>query len=334
MNYEIIQNKSSSIKTIFKSYIEGAELIYIASAFIDDFSIRFIKEILALPKPKRPQIKFLTGLYGRFNSKNNLLELQNLNGNKYIEIKISKNREFHWKYYSFKQNNIFTFLIGSANFTKNGFNSEGEFLLQFIEEVKSISNSKLYLMFSNEFENNAISISEVNLVNYVERKKVIDLPNDKKVFDLLKKLKSKEKIKPEPQKLCRIIKFQSPLSAKVKRQLYEQKSVWEKKKWEPYAFQYKSGYNAALKSKYLLNIYKESGEYYVELSEIKDHDFLPIGNERYFIATVYKKPIKLNSAKKEELVNIKFAYKTQPNKWREIYSNKKINELIKNWFRI
>jgi len=335
MNYQIIQNKSTSTKSIFKTYLEGAEIVYIASAFIDDFSISFLKEILSLPKSERPQIKFITGLFGRFNSKNNLLELQQLNENKHIEIRISEKPNFHWKYYSFKHNNVFTFLIGSANFTKNGFNSEGEFLLHFTEQVKSFSNSKLYSMFSKEFED-ATNIKEINFDDYVERKKVIDLPSDKKVFDLLKTLKSKKKNKAEPEKLCRIIKFQFPLSPKIQRQIYEQKSVWDNNNWEIFAFDYEANYDAALKSKYLLNIFSFKQEYHMELCEIKDDDFLPIGNEHYFIATKRIKKIRITPSKENELDEINLDFRRRPKNWTEIYSNKnkQTNELIKNWFKI
>lgn len=52
MKYHIIKNKSRTTKSVFKTYMEGAEIVYIASAFIDDFSINFIKEILAYLKRK------------------------------------------------------------------------------------------------------------------------------------------------------------------------------------------------------------------------------------------------------------------------------------------
>lgn len=334
MNYQIIQNKSTSTKSIFNSYIKGAEIVYIASAFIDDFSIDFIKEILALSRADRPQIKFLTGLFGRFNRKKNLVELQKLNEKQYkfLEIKISVKPEFHWKYYAFKRKNTFTFLIGSANFTKNGFNSQGEFLLQFLEEVKSFSNSKLYTMFSNEFEN-AINIDEIDLTKYIERKKNIETGNDNRVFNLLKNIQSKDKI--DPKKLCRIIKFQFPLDKKVKKKLYEQKSGWANNNWDPFSFQNKKDFNAALKSKYLLNIYRLRSKYYMELCEIKDNDSnLLIGNEHYFVATEFRKKMLITEKKKKELDEINLLFRTHHKNWKEIYSNKKTNELIENWFSI
>ena len=315
--------------------MEGAEIVYIASAFIDDFSIHFIKEILALPKHKTSHIKFLTGLFGRFNRKKNLLELQQINKNPHIEIRISDKPNFHWKYYSFKHKSRFTFLIGTANFTKNGFNSDGEFLLHFVEDVKSYSDSQLYSMFSNEFEN-ATNIKDVNLASYVERRNVIDLPGDKKVLGLLKNIKSKKKIKIEPEKLCRILKFQLLLSHKVEKQLYEQKSIWEKNDWEIFAFDKEAHYNAALEAKYILNIYKSNQKYNMELCEIKEDDFLPIGDDHYFIATKPIKEIQITPTKEDELDKINFDFRRRPKNWTEIYSNKnkRTNELIKSWFKI
>lgn len=332
MKYNVILNKSSNTTSIFKTYLkEGTETLSIATAFIDDYTIEFLRKTLSLPVGKRPRIEFLTGLFGHFNRKRNLIELQKLNASNWIKIRISRNEKFHWKYYAFRQQHQFTFFAGSANFTKNGFTSDGEFLVQFTEQVTRSAKSKLYALFSHEFER-AFDIDELDFERYDERKIPNALPHEDEIFPTIKRRKPIKGVK--YSKLCRIIKVQYSTSRKEAKKLYEEKSNWADKGWGFYAFSDKAHYDAALKAKYLLNIYRKSGKYSMDLSEIMDWDVLPIGNRRYFIAIAQTKTIDLTIAEVIEIERIIIDFRTRPNRWKERYSDKKTNELIKRWFGI
>lgn len=343
MEYKIIKNKSTNFELIFKGQAEKSEIIYIASAFIDGFTIKMINQILKLPKAKRPFIKFLTGLYGRFNRKVNLLALQTIN-NKYgktVEIKVSEKGNFHWKYYAFKTKYIYHFYIGSANFTNNGFNSDGELLINFRQLIPKPQVGDLVYNFDSEFIQ-AINISKKDFINdYIERKITEEKEADKKVSNLIKRNKQKKAHISEADKFCAVIKVQHYTSSKTSKKIAEIKSLWEKNDWNYYSFDTKLSFTNAIKTKYLLNIFRNKNTYCMELSRIEDWDYIETDDDgNYFIATKFigKQKISLTNSKMLKLDELGFKFRTQNKNWKNIIlrneKNKELILLIKDWFNV
>ena len=333
MEYILLQNKSTGFKNLLKRKCEEADTIYFASAFIDKFTIDFLRDMLSWPVTRRPRIKFITGLFGRFNCKADLIALEKLNKHrsKVFQIRISELPAFHWKYYGFESKSSLQHIVGSSNFTKNGLTSEGEFLVEFNERTSFKEKSKLLSMFNDEF-NQAIDISLFNLSAYIERKRTIDKTNDLKIIDLLNQSKKYSNETRPAKHSFRIIKFQASLSPKVEKKVMQEKSLWEKKNWSLYAFYYKSDFNAAWKAKYLLNIYKAKGQHHITLEEIVDKDEISVGGDKYFIATRTLKDLKLTVHKENELKSIGVSFKGRPNNWQAIYPNKSLSKIIQTWF--
>lgn len=173
---EISHLRNSDEKIVYKieRELENCTSFSIASAFVDVDAIKLLEYYLE----KNKQLKkgrFLIGIYKRFNKKAVLKRLNQI-AKKYsekIEVRVSKNNQFHWKFYHFKsasQNNLY---VGSSNFTKGGLKNNSELLLKvsYRNNDKKQSLDNLLESFNEEFDDeHSCPITKCNIENYEESK--------------------------------------------------------------------------------------------------------------------------------------------------------------------
>lgn len=171
MRIETLTNRIVSIYDVLKNELMHCNSCSIASAFVDDTTISILEYCL-LKNKKIKELKFLTGIYGCFNRKANLYKLQQL-ALKYaikVEIHISKDKQFHWKYYHFTKGTKKAIYIGSANFTSGGMGDNGELLVKLSVNTskKDFGFKSIPLRFDKEWEESG-AITEFNLDEYNEQ---------------------------------------------------------------------------------------------------------------------------------------------------------------------
>ncbi|MEO6000418.1 MAG: hypothetical protein ABIN89_26500 [Chitinophagaceae bacterium] len=142
-----------------------------------------------------------------------MLALKRLS-NKYvsnIEIYISKNEKFQWKYYACRTSSTaFMIFVGSLNFTINELSSNGEIMLQIEKKIKNIENDILNFPFPVQFSE-GLNINDIDLAKYIERKLNNEPKEDIMLKELLRKLDTE--IMKIFEKFCRLVKIQYHISA-------------------------------------------------------------------------------------------------------------------------
>lgn len=171
MRIETLTNRIISIYDVLQNELMQCNSCSIASAFIDDTTINILENSL-LKNKNLKSLKFLTGIYGCFNRKANFYKLQQL-ALKYaikVEIHISKDKQFHWKYYHFTKGTKTALYIGSANFTSGGTGGNGELLVKLSvnSSEKDFGFKSIPLRFNKEWEESG-AITEFNLDEYNEQ---------------------------------------------------------------------------------------------------------------------------------------------------------------------
>lgn len=87
-----------------------------------------------------------------------------------LQVHISRNNKFHWKYYGFETKSKAVSYIGSANFTRSGMTDTGELQAKLTLNPKdSLLKENLNSLFNKAWENSA-DIAIVPLEKYKEAK--------------------------------------------------------------------------------------------------------------------------------------------------------------------
>jgi HKD family nuclease len=200
MKIEVVTNKIFPINDVLENEIVKCRSFIIGSSFINEESIMILDNLL---KKKRSfkNVRILIGVYGNFNRKAALVNL-NAIAKKHalnLQVHISKDKNYHWKYYNFQFTNRQSIYVGSANFTSTGMNTNGELLVKLSDVLPAKERGVLRLIKEFEMEwDNSGSIADFNLDEYKER----SLPVSKKSegttgnneFFKKKTLKRKQKI--------------------------------------------------------------------------------------------------------------------------------------------
>src|SRR5205814_7364435 len=126
----LTNNSATNLHSELSSVLMKANESSIATAFINDEAIELIAA--SLKKNKKLQGRILIGLYNFFNKKKDLealLQLVNSNPAR-LQVHISLDKCFHWKYYRFVAGQKQIFYIGSANFTTSGMADNRELVVK------------------------------------------------------------------------------------------------------------------------------------------------------------------------------------------------------------
>ena len=165
----VIENKGPNSLGGFLCNIKNfnCKNLDIAVAFITKEGIDAIGPLLS-SVAKTCKVRILTGIYQSFTQPAALKELNKIsrqtNGN--LELRISRNKRFHWKAYFIIKKTKADVIIGSSNLTSDGLGAEGEINLQLYLDTNSSSFKNIHRTFVNEWENNSCSCTEKEITAY------------------------------------------------------------------------------------------------------------------------------------------------------------------------
>lgn len=311
MKIDLITN--SGIRTLGQEIEENMLSTHrfdIASAFITEEVLELIELYLA-NNNKQKKARLLTGLYNCFNSKEVLLALQKLclKYNTKLEINISSNPKFHWRYYYFEQGDATVIYCGSANFTNSGITKSGELVTKFSLDKKDIDLIEHFLNTFNKEWSESVAINSISFSEYRQNKSsLVQNSNlESSIKSILKQNKTKAKELITNPKV-RVVFIKSIVSAKNEKSILKQYSNWDKDGFDFLCFTHKADYQALLAVEYICVIYKEGKNYEFHLGKVSDNDINhSLSDGPYFISYEIKKELletlKIESIFKELSLN-------------------------------
>jgi len=216
------------------SALKEAHRFSIATAFIDDTAITLVKIALDANSPISGRI--LTGLYNNFNRKVHLERLLQLTLDypDRLQVHISLDRCFHWKFYQFTIDQKNLVYIGSANFTKSGMTEGRELIVKLSDRTNSSNRSLQNLANSFEKEwTNSRSLSEFPLEHYREAKLLKTSTNDthQTIKNFFNK-KSERKIQVADSGKAYAVGLYVDAKPPTIKAINNQKSEWLKNRWD------------------------------------------------------------------------------------------------------
>jgi len=333
MKIEFVTNRVFSIEGEVEPQLNSVAEAIIATAFIDSYSIDIFEQAILRNKNLK-HIKLLIGLYGFFNKKDDLVRLSNLaakHADK-IQIHISRNAQFHWKYYFFKQKQKEIYYVGSANLTTGGLKVNSELLLKVSPSLKDKSSiNKTLLEFGKEWDN-SVAISSIKLDLYNER---IPKKNEKDVSSSFKMLFPEEEAKQVDSIVLKsekavVLLLTHDLSSSTIKMVSNNFPQWK----EYVSQDTKVHFQNCLKYERLLIIDRiKIGEYKWYWAFVTDSsDHLKTVDGKYFIAyKISGKSKKLTLNQLEELKSSKFGIDVKARKkpfYQKVLGAKQVERLI------
>jgi len=186
----ISNNKENNhLKRLIELFRESDE-VFVAVAFFKKSGFDLISKAFIKSLDKGNKITFVCGLDFYQTEPDALREVYHL-AHKYKNCRLlikeqSARSAFHPKFYYFKNYKKTTLIVGSANFTKGGFESNFELSISSTFNPTSKKNIEM-LSLINEIKNESIEYSEIEISNYA-RKYQIYKRNEKKSKDETKVL--------------------------------------------------------------------------------------------------------------------------------------------------
>jgi HKD family nuclease len=306
MRLEHLTNKSATnLLGELSSVLMKAAAFSIASAFINDEAIELIAA--SLKKNKKLQGRILIGLYNFFNKKKDLEALLQLvqNNPARLQVHISLDQCFHWKYYHFISGQKQTFYIGSANFTTSGMADNRELVIKLSDSIKTADRSLQNLAKSFEKEwLHSRPLTEFPLQHYkeAERPKSPSGAGNKEINDFFNQKDSTKLIRAGNGKTYAVGLYTDASPATYKA-IENQKGEWVKSGWDWFVLPTRRLHDTCAQCSSVFVFSKEGKDkVYCRYSDIVDDDpniVTPDGN--YFIAHKPVKCIKLTRKHREAL---------------------------------
>jgi HKD family nuclease len=289
MRIEFINNAGiQNMKHQLEEEMKSCKSFSIASAFITSGSLEVLDIFIKKNRYRFRGGRLIISLYQAFNSKEILTSLNILNNRNQgkISIAISKNKQFHWKYYSFESEKKLTTFIGSSNFTTSGMEDPGELMSKITLANKDRNKQKdLLAVFNYEWEN-SIPINEFPIDKYVSSAMSLRNGLSKLHPDILSLLKWKSQGKDFAEVLPGIIIVISGyLSESTTKIISKNQSHWDKNNWDCFGGHLTKGvYDRLASVRFIVIIEKYSGKYSFYISTIKGRCPLITKDGKYFIA--------------------------------------------------
>lgn len=295
MKLGLIKNQNILFEKELFGSINSYDQSFIATAFIDRYTISFLrKEMNRKDVKNKRKIKLLIGLYGRFNLKEDLKELQKIQqlfpGQ--IEVRISDIERFHWKMYFFQNQGSESILyIGSSNFTRTGLSSPGEVVLK-VQGSSKMEICHSVLSNYNKVWSKAIRIEKFPISKYQNAPKSIhsamESIDNKEIRKLFRKFKVRKNIIKKvdlAHAKIGLVSSQSFFTKEEEKSIGEKKSNWEKQNYDFIGYNVKSFFSTITKSDYFFLREKSGyGSWFYSLNKVMDWDDFNIGDQKYFIA--------------------------------------------------
>lgn len=289
MKLEHLTNKSATnLHSELSSALMKAGEFSIASAFINNEAIELLAA--SLKKNKKLQGRVLIGLYNFFNKKKDLealLQLVNSNPAR-MQVHISLDPCFHWKYYHFVTGQKQTYYIGSANFTTSGMANNRELVVK-LSGSKSNPESSIASL-SNSFEKewkNAGTLASFPLDDY---KEIMPLPGSgnntpQSILDFFNK-KHEQIGDVIISDKAYVILLRSSAKTSTIKAINNQKPEWSKKGWDWFVLTQKAQYEQCIKTTEIFVFSREErGVIRCYLAERKEEcDTINTDDGKYIIA--------------------------------------------------
>jgi HKD family nuclease len=307
MKLEHLTNRStialqSDLEASFKKYIEFS----IGTAFINGMAIDIMETAL---RKKKSTIsgRLLIGLYGHFNKKRDLERLLGL-VNKYpdrLQVHISLDTSFHWKYYQLGAGKQRVFYVGSANFTTGGMTDNRELVIKISDTVKSSDRalSNLAKSFDREWLHSR-RLEEFPLKHYreAEQPEFVNGDNNKEVNNFFNRKVTSKDIRVRNGKTYAVGLYNdaSPATCKA---IENKKSDWLKSGFDWFVLPTRRIFDTCASCSTLFVFSKEGKDkVYCWYSDMVDDDpNIETPDGKYFIAYKPIKRIELTRLQKEKL---------------------------------
>lgn len=267
----------------------------IGSAFINQKSIQLLDIFFKKNNNRFRSGRLLIGLMNRFNKKSDIKRLKELE-KKYagiFEVRISRYKNFHWKYYFFTDRQRSTVYIGSANFTAWGLTSTGEYLLKMNAASSKLKN------FRKSFEfiwNDSIPIKLFPVELYKEIPHAIAKGNSlHPTIEKLLRRTNPPKDSVTANHNARIAFTNSFLTAKSEKALLDFRSNWDK--WLYFTCFSLNDFEHFIVGQKILNIFKDKGKYHLSWGIVMDTCILKTPDGKYFVAYKNKGKTKTETKK-------------------------------------
>lgn len=259
----------------------------IATTFISASAIDLLERVLKKNK-KLTSGRLLIGIYGYFNQKADLLRLQQLE-KQYadrLQVHVSKDKTFHWKYYHFTTSRKQTIYIGSANFTSGGLGNNGEVMLKLTHATSTAekSISQLQASFDAQWRQSG-PISKLRLDLYPSIKAKTPPPKIPKEFQAFFEDEGREYVQAPPETIA-VTYLTHSLRASTEKKISTYHPEWMQSGMAYFVCIYKSHFEQCLKSKRLLILDRQArGEFYAYWGNLRtSSDTIKTDDGKYFIA--------------------------------------------------
>ncbi len=310
MQVDIISNRANTVLENFISDdLRNCSSFNIASAFITDHALETLKAFIKRNRQRDKIGRILISLYGSFNSRSILMSLIQLaKSTSNIDIHISKNKRFHWKYYHFQIKKSHYLYIGSSNFTNDGLNSSGEMVtrikLSQADQQKSVQYKE---SFDKEWED-SFPIVDFPINKYRQAPRISTSHNLHPSIEALFANNQSPSV-PDVTGITRATLISGYLTAKTTKIVSTTKSHWDKRKWNYFSCESKREYESLGSVNFFLVIEKYNNQYNFALAKRVDNSSaIKTPDGRYFIAYKNTKRRKENSTLRKEVENLGINY--------------------------
>lgn len=329
MKSELISNRgTTNFDAILSEEFKKCKTFDIASAFITEHALTLLGKF-AKNKYKNRQGRILISLYQSFNSKSILTELARISSsNKNIQVRISRNERFHWKFYQFKYVSKKTVYIGSANFTKEGLTSPGEIISKINVSRADKSRFDLYDAAFNKEWGESVAINKIPLEKY---KQAPPLHNSSRLHPDIKKILSAktEHRKSDAIKLKRITITRGKVSSLTEKKIKQSETEW--KNYEYFSCVTKSEYDTLRKYNTFLLIEIHNRDYTLSIvQKIDEISEISTPDGKYFIAYKYLRRRRETPSIRDEFESMGINYHSRRfvSKSIGVHQEKRIFELL------
>jgi HKD family nuclease len=335
MKIEHLDNSFTKMGTEITEQLALCSEFSIATAFISEDGIDILENCLNKNK-KLQSGKLLIGVYGYFNLKANLQRLGKL-AQKYsdrVQIRISKDKSFHWKYFQFQKASYETAFIGSANFTGGGLGSNGELVVKLSGRKSKVSTpiSKLNSSFMKQWANSG-SLANFRIDLYPEIQRIArtgKLPAEFEEF--FKNDKQEISANFHDNANLAVVYITRYFKTSTTKQLINYYDNWGKQDIEFFDCETRSQYESILNNKKLLILFRESINKYTASwgFVVGSSDSIKTAEGKFFIAyKISRKEKKISLHQKQRLLidfNINLKARKDPF-IQKIYRRKQAKEL-------
>lgn len=275
----------------------------IGTAFINDKAISLIEQSLMRNKTLKV-CRLLTGLYNCFNKKKDLERLLLLI-NRYpdkLQVNISLDKCFHWKYYHSKTISKQLFYVGSANFTTGGMSDNRELVIKLSDSIKDTNRSldNLIVSFGREWQFSR-PLAELPLKHYREIKQ-LNAPAGDTHPDITAFFRQKilHTLEDNDNGRTYAIGLYEDLKPSTHQAIANQKSEWLKNKWDWFILPTRREFEICRKHQFFFVFSKEGkGKVSCYYSEKKgETENIITDDGKYFIAY---KPIRYKKLQRKHL---------------------------------